>query len=86
MRASRNVAVDYMLTNREEFEGWFCQNGEDFDDYGLFMRTEEQQGDEFILRTEEMGLMVDIQIFKFNTTTKSISVYHFPATRLDGYL
>ena len=42
------------------------------------MRTEDQKGDELILRTEEMGLQVDIQVFKFNTITDSICMYHFP--------
>ena len=44
----RNVCVDYMVSNHEEFE------------------------------TAALGLQVDIQVFKLNTTIDSITMYLFP--------
>ena len=42
------------------------------------MRTEGQQGDSLMLKAAALGLQVDIQVFKFNTITDSICMYHFP--------
>ena len=42
------------------------------------MRTEGQQGDALMLKAAALGLEVDIQVFKFNTITDSICMYHFP--------
>jgi hypothetical protein len=80
----RNVAVDYIKNNRAEFEGWLAYPSDrDFDDdffyrYCESMRTEGEQGDALMLKAAALGLQVDIQVFKFNTITDSICMYHFP--------
>ena len=81
----RKVAVDYIKNNRAEFEGWLAypsdrEVGDDdfFYQYCESMRTEGQQGDELMLKAAALGLQVDIQVFKFNTITDSICMYHFP--------
>jgi len=79
----RNVAVDYMKSNRAEFEGWLVSD-RDFGDDNFFnwycesMRTEGRQGDALMLKAAALGLQLDIQVFKFNTITGSICMYHFP--------
>ena len=50
----RNEALDYMLINRKEFEGWFWQEGESLDDYYIHIRWEVQQGDDLILKSVVM--------------------------------
>ena len=81
----REVAVDYIKNNRAEFEGWLPypsdrEVGDDdfFYQYCESMRTEGEQGDELMLKAAALGLQVDIQVFKFNTITDSICMYHFP--------
>jgi len=81
----RKVAVDYIKNNRAEFEGWLPypsdrEVGDDdfFYQYCESMRTEGEQGDELMLKAAALGLQVDIQVFKFNTITDSICMYHFP--------
>ncbi len=60
----RNVTVDYVLRNREEFEGWFWQTGDHvFVNYWRHMWKEGRQGDDLILKTAALGLQVDIQVF-----------------------
>ena len=44
------------------------------------MRTEGHEGNGLMLKVEALGLEVDIQVFKFNTITDSITMYHFPRT------
>jgi len=79
----RNVVVDYIKSNRAEFEGWLVYpSDQDFGDDDFFyrycesMRTKGQKGDSLILKAAALGLEVDIQVFKFNTD--SICMYHFP--------
>jgi hypothetical protein len=81
----RNVTVDYIKSNRTEFEGWLSYPSDrDFGDDDFFyrycenIRTEGQQGDALMLKAAALGLQVDIQVFKFNTITDSICMYHFP--------
>ena len=75
----RNVAVDYMESNRAEFECWLVSDRDNFFNwYCESMRTEGRQGDALMLKAAALGLQVDIQVFKFNTITGSICMYHFP--------
>ena len=75
----RNVAVDYMERNRAEFECWLVSDRDNFFNwYCESMRTEGRQGDALMLKAAALGLQLDIQVFKFNTITGSICMYHFP--------
>ena len=79
--AIRTVAVDYMERNRAEFECWLVRDVRDRDNFFNYcksMRTEGRQGDELMLKATALGLQLDIQVFKFNTITGSICMYHFP--------
>ncbi len=81
----RNVTVDYILINREDFEGWFkvCQDGEDFDKSTITVSSSGRRD------TRERSLFWDYRwtskFYKFNTTTKSISVYQFPRSLPSEY-
>ncbi len=74
----RNVTVDYILNNHEDFEGWFkvCQDGEDFDISTITVSSSGRRDN------RETSLFWDYRwtskFLKFNTITKSISVYQFP--------
>ena len=74
----RNRDVDYMCSHPQEFEDWLCY-GEGFDTYCNHMRKEDQMGDELILRAAVLALQVDIQVFKLNTETNSITMYQYAA-------
>jgi hypothetical protein len=67
-----------MERNRAEFECWLVRDRDNFFHYCKSMRTEGRQGDELMLKAAALGLQVDIQVFKFNTITDSICMYHFP--------